>query len=259
MAWADVEINETNFPDEKFRSYLLSQSYGKDGVLTDAEIASITKINVSHKDIQSLRGIEFFTALEELWCFRNQLTTLDVSKNKALQLLFCNDNQMTTLDVSGCTALKTLCCGVNQLTTLDVSGCTWLTTLDCYDNLLTTLNVSNNTALEELFCFQNQIKGAGMDALIENLPTLRRGMIFVIYDEEECNEMTTTQVAAAKAKGWIPLFFDGIEYTGSVPDGIDSPKFSPEGKDTIYNLGGQRIGGMAKGLNIVDGRKVWVK
>ena len=43
-AWADVTINETNFPDVNFRNYLLSQSYGKDGMLTDEEIAQIKGI-----------------------------------------------------------------------------------------------------------------------------------------------------------------------------------------------------------------------
>ena len=38
-AWADVEINEENFPDENFRNWLISQSYGADGVLTDDEVA----------------------------------------------------------------------------------------------------------------------------------------------------------------------------------------------------------------------------
>ena len=29
--------------------------------------------------------------------------------------------------------------------------------------------------------------------------------------------------------------------------------------DAIFNLQGQRIKGLQKGLNIVDGKKVWVK
>lgn len=32
---AQVQINAVNFPDEVFRNYLLSQSYGTDGQLTD--------------------------------------------------------------------------------------------------------------------------------------------------------------------------------------------------------------------------------
>ena len=39
-----VDINAENFPDANFRNWLLSQSYGKDAVITDAEMAGITKI-----------------------------------------------------------------------------------------------------------------------------------------------------------------------------------------------------------------------
>ena len=33
-SWADVNIDETNFPDANFRNYLLTQSYGRNGVQT---------------------------------------------------------------------------------------------------------------------------------------------------------------------------------------------------------------------------------
>ena len=189
-AWADVVINETNFPDENFRSYLLGRGYGSDGMLTNKEIAEVTFIGVSSRNIQSLKGIEYFTALRWLECYSNQLTSLDVS---------------------GCTALRTLCCYNNQLTSLDVSGCTALWYLECQNNQLTSLDVSKNTELKGLYCYDNQIKGKAMDALVASLPTVSSGTgtMQVICYENEQNEMTTTQVAAAKAKGWIPYYTDG--------------------------------------------------
>ena len=66
MAWADVEINATTFPDANFRNWVLKQSYGQDGLLTEEEIAGVTTIRVSYKSIQSLTGIEYFTALTML-------------------------------------------------------------------------------------------------------------------------------------------------------------------------------------------------
>lgn len=89
VASADVEINEENFPDANFRSYLLSQSYGADGKITESEIKNIVNIDVYNKGIISLKGVEFFTALTNLSCYRNQLTALDVSKNTALRTLEC--------------------------------------------------------------------------------------------------------------------------------------------------------------------------
>ena len=152
-----IEINATNFPDANFRSYLLSQSYGSDGILTQDEINGITSLYVYSKQIGNLKGIEYFTALTTLKCWGNQLTTLDVSQNTALEILDCSDNQLTTLDVSKNTALEILHCSSNQLTTLDVSQNTALTELWCYDNQLTTLDVSQNTALTDLRCFVNQL------------------------------------------------------------------------------------------------------
>ncbi|MCH5302716.1 MAG: C10 family peptidase, partial [Prevotella sp.] len=95
-----AEINEANFPDKNFRDYLLAQEYGKDGKLTETEINGITKIDVSGKSISSLKGIENFVALNILWCYDNQLTTLDITQNAALTELRCYNNQLTTLNVS---------------------------------------------------------------------------------------------------------------------------------------------------------------
>ena len=56
---ANVTINPTNFPDENFRNWILAQSYGADGILTDAEIAGVKYITVDGKSISDLTGIGF--------------------------------------------------------------------------------------------------------------------------------------------------------------------------------------------------------
>ena len=151
-AHADVVINETTFPDANFRNYILSRSQGADGVLTDAEIASMTGMYCPSRQIASLEGIEYFTALENLTCSSNQLTSLDVSKNTRLKILYCGINQLESLDVSGCTALKILGCQENRMRILNVSNCTALEILLCSYNPLSTLDLSNNTALRHLSC-----------------------------------------------------------------------------------------------------------
>ena len=153
----DIVINEVNFPDENFRAYLMSQSYGKDGVITEEEIKNVVNIDVREKNITTLKGIENFTALTGLNCGNNQLTNLDMSKNTALTNLDCSRNQLTSLDVSKNTVLRWLWCYNNQLTSLDVSKNTALTILYCSYNQLTSLDVSNNTALTQLYCSGNQL------------------------------------------------------------------------------------------------------
>ena len=152
-----IIISETNFPDANFRKFLLEQSYGNDGGITDDEISNIEKINLSYRTISSLDGIAFFTALTHLECDCNQLTSLDVSKNTALTDLRCSLNQLTSLDVSKNIALEKLYCDNNQLTSLDVSNNTCLNYLKCSDNLLTSLDVSKNTALTGLLCHNDQL------------------------------------------------------------------------------------------------------
>ena len=53
--------------------------------------------------------------MQRLYCYRNQLTELNVQECNALQVLFCNGNQLTSLNVQGLSALKELKCYRNQL------------------------------------------------------------------------------------------------------------------------------------------------
>ena len=160
----DLQINATNFPDANFRNYLLSQPYGSDAFLTTAEIAGITSINVSNKNISDLTGIGYFTALTDLYCNNNQLQTLDVSSNTKLKILDCSQNQLTTLNFSANTALINLTCYRNQLTALNVSANTALTDLYCNDNQLTALDFSSNTKLKILDCSRNQLTTLNVSA-----------------------------------------------------------------------------------------------
>ncbi|MEG2096115.1 MAG: hypothetical protein RRY73_05490 [Alistipes sp.] len=162
-------VEKMNFPDAKFRSILTAEPYNlkltadrtdidvtADGNKT--KFTSQKKISVGNKQIASLKGIEYFTGLETLFCYSNELTSLDVSQNTALTALYCHTNQLTSLDVSKNTALTILSCPVNQLKNLDVSKNTALTTLDCYTNQLQDLDVSKNTKLSILECEFNKLQ-----------------------------------------------------------------------------------------------------
>ncbi len=235
-----IAIDATNFPDEAFRNYLLNQPYGSDAMLTEEEIASISQIDVSNCGIKSLKGIEYFTALTDLSCPYNQLSSLDVSKNTELAVLNCTENKLIKLEVSNLTKLKHLYCSGNRFTSLDVSKNTLLTELFCAGNDLSTLDVSKNTLLYYLYCHLNKltsldlsknkqlkelkisvnnISGANMDALIESLPTVEGGRLYAIdtRDEMEANVCTKQQVAMAKQKGWT--VYNGNAVYGGSDDG----------------------------------------
>ena len=146
------------FDDEIFKAYCVENfDSDGDGEVSYAEAKVVTYIDVPQKGISSLKGIESFTNLTQLYFEHNQLASLDVSHNTALEILFCSNNQLTSLYVGQNTALRNLECSSNQLTSLDVRGCTALTILSCCFNQLTSLDVSHNTALTNLYCFDNQL------------------------------------------------------------------------------------------------------
>ena len=154
-----VAVNAATFPDENFRKYV-SANFDTDsnGVLSDSEIEAATFVDISRNNISSLKGIEYLTALEDLSCSGNQLTSLDMNSNVNLMSLYCNDNQLASLDISKNTKLWYLDCGNNRLPSLDVSNNTSLVQLLCNANQLTDLDVSNNAALLLLYCGGNMIK-----------------------------------------------------------------------------------------------------
>ena len=152
-----VPIDDKNFPDAGFRKYVSKFDTNNDDALNEAEIAVVKEIDVYGDSVQDLTGIAHFTALEDLDCGENDLTTLDVSKNKALTYLNCGENDLTTLDVSENKDLEELVCSGNDLTVLNLSNNTALKVLNCHDNKLTSLDLSKNTALEYLECSYNNL------------------------------------------------------------------------------------------------------
>ena len=127
-----VAVNETNFPDENFRNYV-SENIDLDGngVLSDSEIEAVDSLFVVNKNIANLKGVEFFTALTDLNCGSNKLTSLDVSNNTKLVYLGCDSNLLTSINISKCTTLFYL---------------------SCYDNQLTSIDTRDNANLEYLIC-----------------------------------------------------------------------------------------------------------
>ena len=152
-----IAIDETNFPDETFRALLLEHEYGKDGVFTDEEISRINVLHYEYEYIESLKGIEFFTALKSLHCESCLLEELDLSKNTELVFLNCADNLLKSLDVSNNEKLVSLRCEYNFIPELNVSNNPELVYLDCYDNKLTQLDVSKNLALYQLDIEDNKL------------------------------------------------------------------------------------------------------
>ncbi len=178
-----AKLNTDNFPDANFRNYL-AQKFKK-RFITTTDVANTTWLSPTALEISNLKGVEYFTALKNLSCEINNLTTLDVSALTALAELRCNRNPLTTLDVSHNPNLKLLY---------------------CYNTSLTTLNLANNTKMEDLWLEDNYISGSGAAQFVESLPTRTGAMLSFKFMErhETGNELTVEQVQVARAKGWNP-------------------------------------------------------
>lgn len=174
----DIAIDETNFPNTTFRQYVSEKAdVDLDGYLSENEIAAVTDIYVSTMGISDLKGIEYFTALKNLYCQGNGLWSIDLSRNTALERVTCSANNFTSLDLSALKSLQYLDCSQNKLTSitidsealdqlhcernslhgLDLSQFVNLTYLNCEYNDLTELDLTNNAALKYLYCGNNDL------------------------------------------------------------------------------------------------------
>lgn len=153
-----IVVDEAHFPDEMFRALIeRSVPHRRKGSITEEELLQVTSLDCSHAKIRNLTGIGLFPNLETLNCSENELTSIDLSQNRALVSLNCAQNEIAALDVSVCGALSELNCEQNKLTALDVSENAALTVLKCNENAIAGLDVTENPLLIDLQCYCNPI------------------------------------------------------------------------------------------------------
>ncbi len=127
MAVLTVTANPTTcgtyVPDDNFEQALIDLGYDTaplNNFVPTENIAALTTLDVSNKNIADLTGIEAFVVLTQLDVNDNQLTSLDVSNNTALQTLNCHNNTaIEYLDLRNNTALTNLRCDNVGLRSLD--------------------------------------------------------------------------------------------------------------------------------------------
>ncbi|MDR0682600.1 MAG: hypothetical protein LBG15_12270 [Dysgonamonadaceae bacterium] len=205
-----VIIPGIEIADPAFKRYLLENfDADEDGEISTEEAETVSKIDCSGKEIESLGGIEYFVNLDTLICHSNALIKIDLDKNPLLSLLNCSNNQIDSLGVSENTQLKSLDCSSNKLTEvdlvknvnlihlncnsnrvagIDISKNVSLVTLHCSGNGLTALDVSNNTELTTLICSGNQLAtlDVSKNTALETLDCTKNetlGKVFLAKDQ----------------------------------------------------------------------------
>lgn len=138
-----ISIDETNFPDAKFRQFVLDRiDKDDDNLLSQEEIDATAALEIQYKGISDLKGIEFFTELETLYCDGNNLSQFDLSKNTKLKDLDFDSNDFTSVNLSQYASIEKVSCKSNNMQEIGISGLAALKDLDCSSNKLTALDVS---------------------------------------------------------------------------------------------------------------------
>ena len=174
-----TEINEQNFPDFQFRSFVADNLDGnRNGKIEFLEsvrpirvsldpyehqyslgdyFVPNTSLDISNLGIEDLKGIEFFPYLDSINCSGNNIGSLDLSGLEYLSFLDCSSNSsLSYLEVFDNSQLITLDCSGTSLD-LAFSQYPNLQTLACANMGLTTLDLKGCTALTELDCSGNEL------------------------------------------------------------------------------------------------------
>ena len=220
-----VAVDTFNFPDKNFRDVVKTFDTDDNNILSDTEIAAVKEIDCKGRAITNLKGIEYFTALEYLYCCDNELTELDLRRNTKLKELNCSTNRLTVLDLSQNPKLKRVICSDNALTALDLSHNPELEDVNCSDNALTALNLSSNSKLTNLNASGNirEITLTGNTFDLSSLPGFDASRMSGLTGGKVSGSTLTVDGNAA-----VVIYSYDISYTGTELD--------DEEKDVIFTL-----------------------
>ncbi len=152
------------FEDSNFNACVVDTYNNKNGTsktytegLTDEELASITSLDCSSKNINKIDGLEKMTNLLSInFMFNHNLSTLDLKKLSKLETINCYSCNLTNIDLSANKNIKTLNLAGNKLTNIDLSNNKLLENLLLgygtfdYANNVSNIDLSNNINLKNL-------------------------------------------------------------------------------------------------------------
>lgn len=184
----------TQIPDQNFENALIALNYDdvSDGRVLTSRISGITRLQIEHKRIRNISGIENFIALEWLSLWDNDFTTINVRSLKKLKLLGLSECPVSEIDLSQNLELQEINFQHNTdrandptyqfgktlgFTRLDLSNNVKLERIYAYANRLTSLDVSMLPKITDLWVSFNPI---------ETLDLSKNSMLNVI-DVESCS------------------------------------------------------------------------
>ena len=234
LIWGNVYTQYTQVTDTVFEKYLINRGWDDtlDGRISNSNVKDIKYLDFGdYGKIKSLSGIEAFKSLETLYCFSQQLKSLNLTENLNLKTLIinnylnnqkgeynkteikilnlnnnynlenltCTDVSIEELLISSCRNLKSLDCSNNKIESLDLSNCKNLESLNCSNNKIKSLNLSNCNNLESLDCSINEIKKLDIHNLQESCVSFSTNPVRkIIFKSQHCNENILKRIFSSK-------------------------------------------------------------
>ena len=157
----------------------------ENGILTEQQLAKMTKLTCGHESITDMTGLELMTSLTELsiyhitggntsidlsknvnltelYLFNIGISSIDLSKNVNLMEVTISGDELTSIDLSKNVNLTHLNLWWNSLESIDLSKNTKLAYLDVSYNRLTSIDVSNSPELQTLIITGNPIENTDL-------------------------------------------------------------------------------------------------
>ena len=125
--------------------------------LTLDQLSTINKLSCDKEIKFGTRGIEKLTSLTYLNLLRNNISSIDLTKNTSLKELDLDNNKLSSIDLSKNTKLTYLSLSSNKLSSIDLSKNTSLTELYLNDNNLNSIDLSKNISLTSLGLDDNNL------------------------------------------------------------------------------------------------------
>ena len=132
--------------------------YGSDPLSQSIKIEGATLVDGSSTSyVLTAQTVKIIGNCTSLYCSKNGITSIDLSKNSLLTDLNCTSNKLEVLDLSNAAQLSSLVCADNQLTSLVLPQNSQMTSLTCEWNKLTELDLSKQIKLGWLRCNGNAL------------------------------------------------------------------------------------------------------
>ncbi|MEX6626772.1 DUF7619 domain-containing protein [Tenacibaculum salmonis] len=151
-----------DFPDPLFENALLNHipkiDTDNNSEISIQEAENVTYLNLDNKWINNLSGIENFVNLVTLQANKNQLTSIDITKNVELRSINLNWSKLTSIDVTKNIKLSSISLARNyKISNIDLTNNLDLTSINLDFNQLTSIDFTKNIKLRSISLSFNQL------------------------------------------------------------------------------------------------------